>query len=69
MVQMILLSQLLNGMLLPVILIFMLILINRTSLMKEWINPRAYNVVAWATVAVVIGMTLALTGITIRNPQ
>ncbi|HEX4276103.1 MAG TPA: divalent metal cation transporter [Bryobacteraceae bacterium] len=69
MVQMILLSQLLNGMLLPVILIFMLVLINRTSLMKEWINPRAYNVVAWATVAVVIGMTLALTGITIRNPQ
>jgi Mn2+/Fe2+ NRAMP family transporter len=69
MVQMILLSQVLNGMLLPVILIFMLLLINRKSLMQEWINPPAYNVVAWATVAIVIGMTLALTGITIRNPQ
>ncbi len=69
MVQMILLSQVLNGMLLPVILIYMLLLINRKNLMGEWINPRAYNVVTWATVVIVIGMTLALTGITIRNPQ
>jgi NRAMP (natural resistance-associated macrophage protein)-like metal ion transporter len=68
-VQMILLSQVLNGMLLPFILIFMIILINRKSLMHEWINPPAYNAVAWVTVIVVIGMTLALTGITIRNPQ
>lgn len=69
MVEMILLSQVLNGMLLPVILIYMLLLINRESLMQEWVNPRFYNVVTWATVAIVIGMTLALTGITIRNPQ
>ena len=64
-VKMILLSQVLNGMLLPFILIFMIILINKTHLK----NPPAYNVVAWATVVIVIGMTLALTGITIRNPQ
>jgi Mn2+/Fe2+ NRAMP family transporter len=69
MVQMILLSQVLNGMLLPVILIFMILLINKTELMKDWTNPRFYNAVAWATVVIVIGMTLALTGITIRNPQ
>jgi Mn2+/Fe2+ NRAMP family transporter len=68
-VQMILLSQVLNGMLLPFILIFMIVLINRPHLMKEWKNPPAYNVVAWTTVVIVIGMTLALTGITIRNPQ
>jgi Mn2+/Fe2+ NRAMP family transporter len=69
MIQMILLSQVLNGMLLPVILIFMILLINKTELMKDWTNPRFYNAVAWATVVIVIGMTLALTGITIRNPQ
>jgi Mn2+/Fe2+ NRAMP family transporter len=67
-VQMILLSQVLNGMLLPFILIFMIILINKTHLMKEWKNPPSYNIVAWLTVIIVIGMTLALTGITIRNP-
>lgn len=68
-IQMILLSQVLNGMLLPFILIFMIILINKQSLMREWVNPRFYNAVAWITVVVVIGMTLALTGISIRNPQ
>jgi NRAMP (natural resistance-associated macrophage protein)-like metal ion transporter len=68
-VQMILLSQVLNGMLLPFILIFMIVLINKPQLMNEWKNPPAYNVVAWTTVVIVIGMTLALTGITIRNPQ
>ncbi|HYA18934.1 MAG TPA: divalent metal cation transporter [Bryobacteraceae bacterium] len=68
-VQMILLSQVLNGMLLPFILIFMILLINKNHLMKEWKNPRIYNIVAWTTVVIVIGMTLALTGITIRNPQ
>lgn len=55
-------------MLLPFILIFMILLINKTALMKEWVNPRAYNFVAWATVIIVIGMTVALTAITIRNP-
>ena len=69
MVEMILLSQVLNGMLLPVILIYMLLLINKKSLMNEWVNPPFYNVVTWTTVAIVIGMTLALTGITIRSPQ
>lgn len=66
-VQMILLSQVLNGVLLPFILIFMILLINRANLMKEWVNPKSYNVVAWVTVIVVIGMTLALTGITLRG--
>ena len=66
-VEMILLSQVLNGMLLPFILIFMLILVNKKYLMKEWKNPPAYNAIAWLTVVIVIGMTLALTGVTIRG--
>ena len=53
--------------LLPFILIFMILLINKYALMKEWVNPRAYNFIAWATVIIVIGMTVALTGITIRD--
>jgi NRAMP (natural resistance-associated macrophage protein)-like metal ion transporter len=69
MVKNILLSQVLNGMLLPFILIFMILLVNRSGIMKEWVNPPFYNAVAWATVVIVIGMTVALMGITIRNPQ
>jgi NRAMP (natural resistance-associated macrophage protein)-like metal ion transporter len=67
-VQMILLSQVLNGVLLPFILICMILLINKRHLMGEWVNPRVYNLIAWLTVVIVIGMTLALTALTIRNP-
>jgi NRAMP (natural resistance-associated macrophage protein)-like metal ion transporter len=54
------LSQVLNGMLLPAVLIFMLILINRASLMGKFTNSRFYNVLAWGTVVIVSAMTLWL---------
>jgi NRAMP (natural resistance-associated macrophage protein)-like metal ion transporter len=66
-VRMILLSQVLNGVLLPFVLIFMVLLINRRDLMGEWTNPRWFNFATWVTVAVMIGLTLALVGITIRG--
>jgi Mn2+/Fe2+ NRAMP family transporter len=66
-VRMILLSQVLNGMLLPFVLIFMLLLINRRDLMGEWVNPKWFNLVTWASVAVMIGLTLALLGISIKG--
>jgi NRAMP (natural resistance-associated macrophage protein)-like metal ion transporter len=66
-IKMILVSQVINGMLLPLILIFMTLLINRKRLMKEWTNSRAYNAVAWTAVAIMIGLTLALVGISIRD--
>lgn len=66
-VKMILLSQVINGTLLPLVLIFMLLLINKERLMKKWINNRVYNGVAWASVVIMIGLTLALVAITIRD--
>ncbi len=66
-VRMILLSQVLNGVLLPVVLIFMLLLVNKRELMGEHTNSRLYNFIAWISVAVIIGMTLALVGITLRD--
>jgi NRAMP (natural resistance-associated macrophage protein)-like metal ion transporter len=66
-VQMILLSQVLNGILLPFVLIFMVLLINKHDLMGEWTNSRAANLVSWVTVVVMIGLTLALVGITVRG--
>ena len=58
-VRMILLSQVLNGMLLPFVLIFMILLINKHDLMGEWVNPRWFNVVSWITIVLIIGLTLA----------
>ena len=65
-VKMILLSQVINGILLPVVLIFMIMLINKVELMGSWTNSKAYNLISWASVVVMIGLTLALTGITLR---
>jgi NRAMP (natural resistance-associated macrophage protein)-like metal ion transporter len=66
-IRMILFSQVLNGVLLPFVLIFMILLINKKELMGEWANPRWFNAVSWATVAIMIGLTLALVGISIRD--
>ena len=54
------LSQVLNGVLLPVVIILMLMLINRTDLMGEHKNSRLWNVIAWSTSIIVIGMTLVM---------
>jgi Mn2+/Fe2+ NRAMP family transporter len=66
-IKMILLSQVINGMLLPLVLIFMTLLVNKKALLKDWTNAPAYNFVAWTAVAVMIGLTVALVGITVRD--
>lgn len=66
-VRMILLSQVLNGILLPLVLIFMIQLVNKKRLLKEWTNSPVYNAIAWIAVVVMVGLTLALTGITVRD--
>jgi Mn2+/Fe2+ NRAMP family transporter len=68
-VKMILLSQVLNGVLLPFVLIFMIKLINKHDLMGEWVNPRWFNVVSWTTVTIIIGLTLAWIGVSVRGMQ
>lgn len=68
-VRMILWSQVLNGMLLPFILIFMILLVNKTDLMGEWANPKWFNFVSWVAVVVIIGLTLAFVGLTVRGMQ
>jgi Mn2+/Fe2+ NRAMP family transporter len=52
-VKMMLLSQFLNGLLVPVIIIFMLRLINRKDLMGKYKNSLAFNVVAWLTAGII----------------
>jgi Mn2+/Fe2+ NRAMP family transporter len=54
------LSQVLNGVLLPVIIILMLMLINRADLMGTHKNTYLWNIIAWSTSLIVIGMTLVM---------
>jgi Mn2+/Fe2+ NRAMP family transporter len=58
--RIILVSQIMNGVLLPVILLFMLLLVNKSGLMGRFVNGRAYNVVSWATVVGLIALTLLM---------
>ncbi|MDQ2834855.1 MAG: Nramp family divalent metal transporter [Acidobacteriota bacterium] len=61
------LSQVLNGVLLPVVLIFMLKLINKHDLMGKYTNSRWLNIIAWITAAIVIGLSLVLVWNTLHS--
>jgi len=54
------LSQVINGSLLPLVLVFMLLLINSKKLMGEYTNGKAFNAVAWATTIIMSILTLLL---------
>jgi len=58
----ILLSQNLNGILLPIILVFMLRLANNPRIMGSHTNPRWLNVVGWSLTGLVTTLTLVLFG-------
>lgn len=58
-VKITILSQVVNGVVLPFVLIFMLLLVNRKELMGEFVNSRLFNVIAWATTVIMVGLTLA----------
>ena len=66
-VTMILLSQVLNGMLLPFVLIPMVLLINKRDLMGDWVNSRWFNTVTWVSVVIIIGVSLAYIAALIRG--
>jgi Mn2+/Fe2+ NRAMP family transporter len=59
-IQAMLASQTLNGVLLPVILVVMLRLINDRQLMGKFVNGRSFNVLSWAMVVVLIALTVIL---------
>src|SRR6266568_654181 len=55
------LSQVVNGAVLPFVLIFMLLLINDKKLMGNYTNGRFFNLVAWTTVVIMIVLTILMT--------
>ncbi len=58
-VKIAILSQVVNGAVLPFVLIFMLLLINKSDLMGQYINGTWFNIVAWGTAVIMIGLTIA----------
>jgi NRAMP (natural resistance-associated macrophage protein)-like metal ion transporter len=53
------LSQVVNGIAVPPVLIFMLLLVNKKELMGEYVNSRVYNVIACITTVVMTILSIA----------
>lgn len=53
-------SQVLNGFLLPAVMIFVLILVNRRDLMGDQVNSKGFNWFAWISTIAMIGLTLVV---------
>jgi len=60
-------SQVLNGFLLPVVMIFILILVNRRDLVGDKVNSRGFNWVAWISTVAVIVLTLVVAYTSLRE--
>ena len=52
------LSQVVNGIVLPFVLIFMLLLVNKSELMGPHVNGTWFNFIAWATTITMIVLTI-----------
>ena len=65
--KVIILSQVANGVLLPFVLFYMLVLINRERIMQEDTNNIWQNMIAWTTAIVMVVLTVALIWTTVTG--
>jgi NRAMP (natural resistance-associated macrophage protein)-like metal ion transporter len=59
-IKIMLISQEINGILVPVILIYMLVLTNNKEIMGKYVNSRLFNIIAWVTVVFIVILTAIL---------
>jgi Mn2+/Fe2+ NRAMP family transporter len=67
--KILLMSQVANGVWLPIVLVFIMLLINRKDLMGNLTNTPVFNIVAWAVSIAMIVLTLALAYVSIVSPS
>ncbi|MBS3102124.1 Nramp family divalent metal transporter [Candidatus Woesearchaeota archaeon] len=58
-------SQVINGILLPIVLISMLLIINNEKIMGKYKNSASYNIVVWAASIIIILLTLLMVATTL----
>jgi len=66
-IQLMVLVQVANGVLLPILLIFILRLVNDRRIMGRYVNGRVQNVIAWGTTGILILLSATLVIITILS--
>lgn len=57
-VNLMVLSAIVNGLMLPFVLVFIILLINNRKLMGEYVNTKSYNYISWGTVVAVAVLTV-----------
>lgn len=60
-------SQVINGLVLPVVLIFMLKLINDPGIMRKHTNGKLFNALAWVSVSVLVLLSLLTIALTVTQ--
>jgi Mn2+/Fe2+ NRAMP family transporter len=53
-------SQVINGMLLPVVLVCMILLVNNKKIMGQYVNKPINNIIGWSAIIVLIGLSITL---------
>jgi NRAMP (natural resistance-associated macrophage protein)-like metal ion transporter len=53
-------SQVINGLMLPVVLVCMILLVNNKKIMGRYVNKPLNNMIAWSTIIILIGLSFTL---------
>ena len=60
-------TQIINGILLPVVLISMILLVNNKDIMGPHTNSKTTNLIGWTTVSILVLLSLTLLGFSIAG--
>lgn len=52
------LASFLNGILLPIVLVYAISLVNNRNIMGDYVNSKNYNYISWGTVIIIIALTV-----------
>jgi Mn2+/Fe2+ NRAMP family transporter len=53
-------SQILNGLLLPVVLVCMILLVNNKKIMGEHVNKPIQNIIGWVSIVILVSLSITL---------
>lgn len=53
-------SQVINGILLPVVLVCMMLLVNKKKIMGQYVNKPVNNIIGWGATVILIGLSITL---------
>lgn len=53
-------SQIINGILLPVVLVCMIMLVNNKRIMGKYVNNLVQNIIGWGSIVILVGLSILL---------